>query len=217
MMKIYPSLLAADVLRLAEAIKRLEPYCDGFHLDVMDGHFVKNISGGVDLINAVQQVTKKPITVHLMVEKPETWLDRLSLRSFDCVIFHWEAAAGELAKEIIDKATANHWCVGIALRPQTPIAELGALLPLLRLVLVMSVEPGFSGQLFNEHAISKVQELVDLRVATKGTFELMVDGGVDKHRVAQLANLGVDMVAVGAAIFESKNPIEALKELKKAS
>lgn len=212
-MKLYPSLMAADQLRLAEQIKLVEPFCDGFHMDIMDDHFVNNLAGSTDLVEAVQQFTNKPINIHLMVEHPERWLDRIRLRAGDTFIFHWEATADHRAVELIKSVKSKGWLVGMAVNPKTPLAEIERFLTSLDLVMLMGVEPGWYGQAFVHTVMDKIFELVNLRDSLGEKFLIGVDGGIKREQIMELAAANVDMVAIGALVFSDPDPVALLKSV----
>ncbi|MCK4499272.1 ribulose-phosphate 3-epimerase [Candidatus Babeliales bacterium] len=212
-MKLFPSLLAADPLTIGEQIKSLEPYCDGFHIDVMDDHFVSNIGFGPSFFNAVRANTKTSLTVHLMVEEPEKWIDRLALDPPDRFVFHWEATGKTRAKSLVNKIRDKGWNVGLAIKPLTSVSEIEGMLSEVDLVVLMGVEPGFSGQQFIDNVAYKISELDSLRKKLDLSFVIAVDGGVNKSNIADLLRLGAGFFPVGSAVFESPNFVEALEEL----
>ncbi len=213
-MKIYPSLISADLLRLKEVITLLDNHCDGYHLDVMDDHFVPNLTWGPMFINAIAADTTLPLQVHLMVTDPATWLSRLDLCDKDSIIFHIEAMetieqAIELIKDIHDQGIR----AGIALNPATEVTRIKGLLPQVDEVLVMSVNPGFSGQAFID-VTNKIDELKDIRLYENLTFEIGMDGGINKNNIPILKQHGVEFVGIASAIFSEIDLVKAVKNLR---
>jgi ribulose-phosphate 3-epimerase len=208
---IFPSLIGGDLLALRDQISRLDRYCSGYHLDLMDGHFVPNITLGPSMINAIAAVTRKKVWVHMMVTDPGYWLAQFHLPKGSMVDFHWEVPMDHAA--LIKKIRDKGWSPGIALSPETPIADLLPLLKSVDHVLVMSVKPGFSGQLFIPESIKKIQNCALLRSSGGYTFKIAIDGGITKQVIHDIVSAGADYIAVASAIFAHKNPEEALKEL----
>lgn len=212
-MEIYPSLISSNVLNLQSTINQLDSYCDGYHLDIMDDHFVPNLTWGPAFINAISESTHLPLQVHLMVDNPAAWVDRLKLCINDCFVFHAEAVEHNDALLLINRVKLKKVKVGIALNPTTSIRMIEHLLPQLDHVLVMSVEPGFSGQKFIPSILNKVDELFHIRSTRNFSFKIGVDGGVTHDNIALLAQHHVDVVGVASAIFFKPNPLEALQDL----
>lgn len=213
MIKIFPSLISANILNLKEEIKILESYCDGFHLDIMDFHFVANLTFGPLFINAISQTTSKQLFAHLMVEKPENWINILKLKKNDIFSFHYESTNEYL--NIISEIHNKEWLAGIALKPNTPINNIFEFANKLDQILVMTVDPGFSGQKFIPESIKKIEELAKYRKNNNLKFRIAVDGGIKEDNIYKLAQLGVDDFAIGSTIFKSQNPINTIEELYK--
>lgn len=212
-MEIYPSLISSDLLDLRATITQLDNFCDGYHLDVMDDHFVPNLTWGPAFINAITQSTHLPLQVHLMVDNPAAWIDRLKLCINDCFVFHVEAVSLDQAGEIINRLKKKKIKVGIALNPKTPFSVVESFLSLVDQVLVMTVEPGFSGQTFIPSVLEKIDTLVSMRKDRDYFFKIGVDGGVNEENITLLKHHQVDMVGVASAIFFNTNPVEALEAL----
>ncbi|MFC1854740.1 ribulose-phosphate 3-epimerase [Candidatus Dependentiae bacterium] len=212
-MKIFPSLLAADQLRIAEKIKALEPHCDGFHIDIMDDHFVDNMAFGPGFVAAVREFTRESIAAHLMVEEPEKWIARLDLAPCDRFVFHWEATGKTRIKPLVEKVRAKNWNIGLAVNPGTSVNEFEQFVPDFDLIVLMGVEPGFSGQKFVDSVTVKISELDSLRKKLNLSFAIAVDGGVKKDNIVHLMNLGAEFFPVGSAIFGAPDHVEALREL----
>jgi ribulose-phosphate 3-epimerase len=213
-MEIYPSLMCADLLNLEKTILSLDAHCDGYHIDVMDDHFVPNLTMGPDFVNAIARVTTKPIHVHLMVDHPKSWVGRLKLRENDTFIFHYEVfECHKPIKDLIVKVKEMGCKVGLAFNPETDWVLIKSELLNLDKVLVMSVNPGFAGQHFIPSVIEKIKKIVTYKKTQNANFNIYVDGGIGKDNIKEIADLGIDAVVVGAAVFAGKNPLKALKEL----
>ncbi|MBD8030352.1 ribulose-phosphate 3-epimerase [Corynebacterium gallinarum] len=208
---IAPSILAADYARLGEEIAAV-PDADWIHVDIMDGHFVPNLSFGYDVTRAVHRVTDKPLDVHLMIENPEKWVDRYIDAGAACVIFHVEATDKhvELAQHIRSKGVR----AGFSLRPGTPIEDYLDDLEHFDEVIVMSVEPGFGGQSFMPDQLDKVRTL--RRVIDERGLDIIIeiDGGISATTIEQAAEAGVDAFVAGSAVFGAGEPNAAVQELR---
>lgn len=211
MIKILPSLMAAQQLNLERVVKSLEAYCDGFHLDIMDDHFVPNLSFNTDTVNQLAQLTNKQLSVHLMVDKPEEMVAQLDLKKNNVITFHLEST--DEPKRLIQDIKKKGLLAGIALRPKTPLSSLYSYIKDIDQILIMTVEPGFSGQPLMLEVLDKIDELANYKRFNVLFQPIAVDGGIDKNNIKQLANLGVEIFSIGSAIFESKDPVNALQEL----
>ena len=213
-MKIYPSLISANLLNLKSVLEMLDPNCDGYHLDVMDNHFVPNLTWGAGFINRIAQATSKQLDIHLMVDNPMTWLSTLNLRTHDMITFHIEAVQNsDDIKSLLYNIHEAKLNAGIALNPATSIEEVYPHLINLDHVLLMSVNPGFSGQTFIPSVITKIQPLASQRTTTQKSFSIGMDGGIGLDNITALAQHGIDYVCAASAIFANHNPVEALKNL----
>lgn len=213
MAKIYPSLIAADLLNLQKDINRLDPHCEGYHIDVMDYHFVPNLTWGPAFIYAIARATEHKLWIHLMVDKPQLWIDNLSLSSGNTISFHFETIGEDI--HLINHIQKKNCKVSVAIKPKTNVEEIFPLLNMIDQVLVMSVEPGFSGQAFLKDTTGKIEKLQAYRIANKLKFKIGVDGGINKDNLWDLKMKGVDDFAVAHAIFDTQDPVAALKELNK--
>jgi ribulose-phosphate 3-epimerase len=212
--KIAPSILTADFARLGEQIRAAEMGgADWIHLDIMDGHFVPNITFGPVLVGAVRQITKLPLDVHLMIEQPERYLadfaqtgaDRLTVHVETCPHLHRTI---QQIKELGCKA-------GVTLNPATPLSSLEEILPDVDLVLVMSVNPGFGGQSYIPSSTTKIARLRAMLDAIGPPAELEVDGGINAATIAEVVGAGATVLVIGSAIFNSKAPIaENIRQLQ---
>ncbi len=213
-MKIAPSLLSADFANLASELQDIERGgADLVHLDVMDYHFVPNLTFGAPIIKALRPHTKLPFDVHLMTEHPETYFGDLEKAGADMISFHAEAAIhhDRLVHDIQERGMK----AGIALNPGTPLAMIEELLPLLDFVLIMSVNPGFGGQKFIPYSLDKIRRLRKMADAIgRSDLDIEVDGGVGPGNIQSLADAGVTISVAGSAVFgkeDRKAAIEALK------
>lgn len=211
MIKIFPSLISADLLNLQHAIKTLEPHCDGFHIDIMDNHFVPNLTWGPMFIKAIAQATNKPLFVHLMIDNPEKFLDKIHIKKDSTVAFHIENTKN--IQEMIKRIRENKWHASIAIKPNTALEKLFPFLDDIDSVLLMSVEPGFSGQQFLQGSLQRLKELSEYRSNKKMNFAIVMDGGINKNNIKTVAQNGCDEVGAASAIFDAPDPIKALKEL----
>lgn len=211
MASIYPSIIAANPLYLHDTVKKLDPYCAGFHCDIMDNHFVPNLTFGAETVNAIDATSHKPVWVHLMVDNPLDWCDTLSLKADSIVSFHIEST--KEIKKMIKSIKENNWKASIAIKPKTAVAETFEYLNLIDQVLVMSVEPGFSGQQFLEPMLKKVTQLVEQRKKNNARFRIGMDGGINAHNIGAIVKQGADDLAIASAIFNAPDPVKALEQL----
>jgi ribulose-phosphate 3-epimerase len=213
-MKIAPSILSADFAALGDAIGRVEAAgADQLHVDVMDGHFVPNLTIGPPVIESIRKRTRLPIDVHLMIEAPERWIDVYARAGANLITVHVEACLHlERALGLIREAGASP---GAALNPSTPPGVLEYVLDDLDLVLVMSVNPGFGGQSFIPTAFAKVRQLKALLGSR--AVDISVDGGVNQENAGRLARAGAGVLVAGSAIFGAADPGEAVRTLRGAS
>src|SRR5437867_9085721 len=199
--KFAPSILSADFARLADAVKAAEQAgADWVHVDVMDGHFVPNLTFGPKMVADLHKATRLPLDVHLMIERPEDWVDRYVQAGAAYVVFHVEAARdvrGTLARIRSKGARA-----GLTLNPETPVDAVLPFLGELDLLLVMSVHPGFGGQKFIEGAIDKVRAIRQVLDSRNLKAELEVDGGVKPDNAARVVAAGATVLVAGSAVFE---------------
>jgi ribulose-phosphate 3-epimerase len=214
--RISPSILAADLGNLANAIQQIETGgADAVHVDVMDGHFVPNLTMGVPVVASLSRVTRLPIDVHLMIEQPERYLD-----AFVGAGASWVTVHAEVSPHLHRTITRIHDLgarAGVAINPATHPAVLDEVAGLLDYVLVMSVNPGFTGQSFIPESIEKVARVRERLRARHSTAEIEVDGGVDAHNAAALVAAGADILVAGASVYHSPDPAAALRALRKAA
>lgn len=212
--EIAPSILASDFAHLSDEIHKVEDGgADVIHVDVMDGHFVPNISIGLPVVESLRKATRLPLDVHLMIEQPEEYIEEFVRAGADRVWVHQEATAHlHRALEMVREGGAQ---AGAALNPGTPVAMLSDVLDKLDSVLVMSVDPGFGGQKLIPGTIEKIRQLAQLRARYNANFRIGVDGGVDMENVADLAQAGANTLVAGTTIFHAANPAVAVREMRK--
>ena len=213
MIKIAPSILSADFSRLGEEVKAIETAgADYVHIDVMDGHFVPNITIGPLVVDAVRPVTGLPLDVHLMIENPDQYIPSFAKAGADIIVVHAEAVRHlhrtiQLIKSFGKKA-------GVSLNPATSLSALDIILPDLDLVLLMTVNPGFGGQSFIESSLPKITELRRRINALGLPIELEVDGGVKVDNIGKIAAAGADVFVAGSAVFGADNYQMTISQLK---
>ena len=214
MKKIAPSILSADFSRLGEEIQAVEAGgADYIHVDVMDGHFVPNITIGPLVVEAVRKITHLPLDVHLMISNPEMYIPEFAKAGADIIVIHAEATvhlhrALQLIKSFGKKA-------GVALNPGTSLSTLEYVLSDLDLVLLMTVNPGFGGQSFIEACIPKIQSLRGMLDRLGLETELEVDGGVKTDNIDRISHAGADVFVAGSAVFGSREYAGTISELKR--
>ncbi len=208
--KIFPSLISSNILNLEKTVIELGPFCDGFHIDIMDNHFVPNLTWGPPIVNQIAARTDKPLSVHLMVEKPETIINQLRLKEKSSISIHIE---NENIDKLIRLIQEKKQRASIAIKPETPLEKLYPFLKTIEQVLLMSVEPGFSGQKFLPNSIQRLKELIAYRKTNDLTFEIAMDGGINEHNIHQLFLEGCTSFCIASAIFSSSHAINAIKDL----
>jgi ribulose-phosphate 3-epimerase len=212
--EIAPSILAADFARLGDGIRAVEEGgAEVIHVDVMDGHFVPNISIGIPVVASLRKATRLPLDVHLMIERPEEYIEEFVRAGADRVLVHQEATPHlDRALAMIRELGAQ---AGAVINPATPVVMLSDVLDKVDTVLVMSVNPGFGGQKFIPRAIEKIRQLNDWRGRYNAGFRIEVDGGVDLENIGELAQAGANTFVAGTSIFHKPDPAEAARQLRK--
>jgi len=212
MFKLAPSILSADFSRLAEDIKKIE--VDGvqyLHVDVMDGHFVPNITIGVPVVKSIKKVTKLPLDVHLMISDPGKYSDDFIKAGADLVTVHVEAK--KFSESVLKNIRSKGVKVGISIKPKTDLKAIEKFYDIVDLILVMTVEPGFGGQPPIMSALEKVKELKTIKEKRGLNFIIEVDGGVTEDNIHEYVDAGSELVVAGNAIFATKDPAIAIKNL----
>ena len=211
--KISPSILAADfgnLQRDCEMVNRSE--ADWFHLDIMDGVFVPNISYGMPIIKKINEISKKTLDVHLMIIDPDRYIKTFKDIGADILTVHFEAC--NHLHRTIQNIKDNGMKAGVAINPHTPINLLEDILDDVDLVLIMSVNPGFGGQSFIENTFYKTKKLSEIRKSRRQNFLIEIDGGVSTSNARKLIDAGADVLVAGSFIFKSDNPEKTILDLK---
>ncbi len=212
---ISPSLLSANFLNLGKDIEMVnESSADWFHIDVMDGVFVPNISYGMSIISQIKSMARKPLDVHLMIVQPERYIEQFHKAGADILTVHWEASTH--LHRTLQCIKSYGMKAGVALNPHTPVNVLEDIIQDIDIVLIMSVNPGFGGQSFIENSLHKVKKLKQLIRETSAKTWIEVDGGVNLKTGKELTEAGADALVAGSFVFGSENPaatIQALKQL----
>jgi len=214
--KLAPSILAADFARLGEQVAEAEAAgADRLHIDVMDGHFVPNISIGVPIVKSLRPVTSLPLETHLMIENPDLFLEAFAAAGSDTLIVHWEDNAN--LHRTVQEIHRLGKKAGVAINPATPASVLSEILPDLNLVLVMTVNPGFGGQRYIESVTPKIRQVREMIEARQLDCELEIDGGVDPATAPAGVKAGANVLVAGSSIFSGKLTVAAaMQRLREA-
>ena len=213
--KIAPSILAADFGNLSLECKKIDKSnADWFHLDVMDGLFVPNISYGMPIVKSIRKMTKKPLDVHLMIIEPERYIDKFIEIGSDILTVHVEATSK--MDNIIDKINHSGIKSGIAINPDTPISKLDDYISNVDLICLMGVHAGFGGQKFIKKTFNRLEELKNLINSKNSSALIEIDGGVNENNFERLKTLGADILVAGSYVFKSKDPLSTIELLNEA-
>ena len=215
-LRIAPSILAADFAHLADAVSRVEAGgAELLHVDVMDGHFVPNLTIGPPVVASLKRATPLPLDVHLMITDPDQYLDAFVKAGAMMISVHVEAVP-HLHRTLTEIRTLGAKA-GVAINPSTPVAAIGDVIGMLDYLVIMSVNPGFSGQSFIPHSLEKVGQARELLSRHASQADIEVDGGVDASNAASLVNAGATILVAGAAVFGASDPAEAVRSLRAAA
>jgi ribulose-phosphate 3-epimerase len=212
MVELAPSILSADFAKLGE---QAQAAVDGgatvLHVDIMDGHFVPNITIGPPVVASLRKVVKVPLDCHLMIERPDEFIPAFAEAGAGWISVHQEACV-HLDRSL--RLIASHGCKpGVVINPATPVHTLDEVLPLVHHVLIMSVNPGFGGQTFISYSLKKIEMLARLRESRRLDFRIEVDGGIHRDTVADVVRAGAEILVAGSAVFEHDTPTESARQL----
>ncbi len=212
--EIAPSILAANFASLADEIRAVERGgASILHVDVMDGHFVPNITIGVPVVASLRKATNLLLDVHLMIERPERYIEAFAEAGADMISVHQEATPH--LDRVLDCIRERSVEAAAVINPATPVAALSEVLGKLDYVLVMSVNPGFGGQTFLPNALEKIRQLKELRVRYNYRFRIEVDGGLGPKNVADTVRAGAEIIVAGTSIFHTPDPAEAVRRMRR--
>jgi ribulose-phosphate 3-epimerase len=209
---VAPSLLAVDFSNLEQNLSLLaDSGADIFHLDIMDGHFVPNITMGPFVIKAIRKSTDLLLDAHLMISRPDLYVDSFVESGVDAITIHVECDSD--VGSVLNQIKGHRKQAGISIKPGTAVSEIKQYLSEIDLVLVMSVEPGFGGQSFDESAVGKIKELCSLRAENGWSYEISVDGGINSETGKKCVDAGADVLVSGSWLINSDNLTESMKKL----
>lgn len=209
---ISPSILSADFMNLEREMAMLDKsVAEWVHIDVMDGHFVPNLTIGMPIVAQLRKITQKILDVHLMITQPERYIDRFIASGADVLTIHYEAT--EQPQSVLEQIRKKGIKAGISIKPNTPVSVLEPLLPFADIVLIMTVEPGFGGQKFMYSGLDKIKALRTITDQEKYDTQIEVDGGVNAETGQLLVDAGTDILVAGSYVFGADNPIEPIRVL----
>ena len=210
---VSPSLLSANFLDLKSEVEMInQSEADWLHMDIMDGVFVPNISFGFPVMQAMAQHATKPLDVHLMIERPEKFINEVKALNAKVMNVHYEACTH--LHRVIQQIKTEGMMAGVTLNPHTPVNVLEEIIGDVDLVMLMSVNPGFGGQKFIEHSLDKTRRLRELIERTNSHALIEIDGGVNRQTGLQLVEAGADVLVAGSAVFKAADPVEEVRILK---
>jgi ribulose-phosphate 3-epimerase len=212
-MKLSPSLLSADFAALYREAKSVAPLASSLHWDVMDGHFVPNLTFGPPVVNALRKRIDLPFVIHLMIDHPAEYAPQFSVGPNDTIIVHVEA--DDSPERALDAVASTPARAGLSLRPRTPIDRLEPYLDRVSMVLVMSVEPGFGGQSFLPDSVARIRQLAK-RIGRR-PIEIAVDGGIHAGNVREVVRAGAEVIIAGSAVFGARDRLAAMQKLLEAA
>ena len=212
MIKVSPSILSADFLNLEKSIETILENADMLHIDVMDGHFVPNITIGLPIVKAIQSKFNIPLDVHLMITNPDQYIDKFAEAGADILSVHYEVC--HHLNRTINHIQSLGLKAFVSLNPHTPIHLLNDIVEYLDGVLVMSVNPGFGGQRFIENSLRRIHELMELKNKKNPHMLIAVDGGINIDNVQKVVQAGAEIIIAGSAIFKSNDPVKTIKVFK---
>lgn len=214
MIKLAPSILSADFGHLAEDVKKIEEGgADYIHVDVMDGHFVPNISFGASVMKCLNDKTKLPYDIHLMIENPDMYIDDFVTPKTEYITVHQEACIH--LNRTVQNIKSKGVKAGVSINPATPVSTLECILPDVDLVLIMSVNPGFGGQKFIPGSLEKVRELAEIKKQKNLDFAIEIDGGITLENIKEVVEGGVEIAVAGSAVFKAEDVVERVRAFKK--
>ena len=214
MLKLAPSILSADFGHLAEDVKKIEEGgADYIHVDVMDGHFVPNISFGAPVMKCLNGKTGLPYDVHLMIENPDKYIEDFVTPQTEYITVHQEACTH--LHRTVQNIKSKGMKAGVSINPATPVSTLECILPDVDLVLIMSVNPGFGGQKFIAGTLDKVRQLAEIKRARNLDFVIEIDGGITLDNIREVMNAGVEMAVAGSAVFKAEDEVQRVRDFKK--